>query len=329
MAAARYLVIFLAAFCVLVALAAADAWVQAGTPTRNGLYACSYVREKIVRGSAILSPKLVIMGGSNTLAGIDTQMLAGKLSIRAFNFGLSASFGPGFQLFEGAKILRPGDAALLPLEYTAYDYETPKDSLVDTVYTCGTDYWRSLAWKEKLFFVLAVRPQRIVDSLLFRARPERLRQTEELASHDVGPYGQRPGGNFPIHQVSIEAGLTNQPLAIRLDASSPGAAAIASFVAWAKARGVVVLATWPNTIVLPERRPGFANVRNFYRELDVDVVGAPRDAMLPAALMGDRFYHPNRQGMAVRTAKLVQVLNNDSTFAAWRNASLAQNRGAH
>jgi hypothetical protein len=329
MAATRYLVVFLAAFSLLIALAAADAWLQAGTPTRNGLYGCSYIRAKIARGLATPSPKLVIMGGSNTLAGIDTQLLANRLAIRAFNFGLSASFGPGFQIFEGAKVLKPGDAALLPLEYMAYDYETPKDSLVDTVYTCGTDYWRSLSWKEKLFFVLAVRPQRIIDSLLFRARPEAVKQTEELAARDVGPYGQRPGGNFPIHQVSIEAGLTNQPLAIRLDASSPGAAAIASFVAWAKAHRVVVLATWPNTILLPEGRAAFAKIRRFYGELGVAVVGAPQDAMLPAALMGDTFYHPNRYGMAVRTARLIALLDNDPAFSAWRSASVARNSEAH
>lgn len=324
MSAARYLVLFLGVFCLLIGLAAADAWLQAGTPTRNGLYACSYVHAKIARGSAISSPKLVIMGGSNTLAGIDTELLANKLAIHAFNFGLAASYGPGFQLFEGAKILQPGDAALLPLEYTAYDYETPGESLVDMVYTCGTDYWRSLSWKGKLFFVLAVRPERVIDSLLFRARPGAVKQTTEEAAHDVGPYGQRPGGNFSLHEVRIEAGLTNQPLDIRLDPSSPGSAAIASFVAWAKARGIVVLATWPNTIALPERRPGFTEIRSFYRELGVDVVGAPQDAMLPAALMGDRFYHPNRQGMAVRTARLITLLGNDPAFCLWRNASVGR-----
>lgn len=266
-------------------------------------------------------PKLVIIGGSNTLAGIDAQALGRNLSTRVFNFGLSASFGPGLQIFEASKVLKPHDAALLPLEYMAYDYETPQGSLVDTVYSCGVDYWRSLPWREQLFFALAVRPQRIVDSLLFLLKPGAIKQTALLAARDVGPYGQRPGGNFPVRQVSVESGLAAEPLAIRVDPQSAGAAAIVRFVSWARAHKVLVLATWPNTIEFPpqQRVIGLAHIRVFYNRLGVEVVGRPQDAMLPASLMGDRFYHPNRGGMAVRTARLVRSLDADRAFRAWRN----------
>ncbi|HTT81953.1 MAG TPA: hypothetical protein VMF67_00580 [Rhizomicrobium sp.] len=271
------------------------------------------------------TPKLVIVAGSNALAGIDAQILGERLSVHVFNFGLSASLGPGLQTFESEKILRPGDAALLPLEYTAYDYETPENSLVDAVYTCGTDYLRSLSWREKLFFVLAVRPQRILDSLLFRSQRGAMRMTAALAARDVGPYGQRPGGNFPLHQVAIDTGLAAEPLLIHLRGGGAGAKAIASFVAWAHARRIAVLATWPNTIDLPQAASdrGFARIREFYARLGVAMVGAPRDAMLPARLMGDRFYHPNRAGMAVRTERLVQLLRGDAAFCHWRQAGLS------
>ncbi len=319
MSTARYFAILAAVFAALLALAAADAWVQIGMPTRNGLYTCAYIHAKIARGLVVPSPKLVIVSGSNALAGIDTQALGKALSVRAFNFGLAASFGPGFQSFEAAKILKPGDAALLPFEYLAYDYEKPRDSLVDAVYTCGTDYLRSLPLQEKLFFVLAARPQRIVDSALFLARPRASADIIALAAADVGPFGQRPQGDFPAHAVAIEAGSANQPLAIHMDDRSPGAAAIAGFVAWAHAHRVVVLATWPNTLDLPQYRgsPAFARIRDFYRSLGVDVVGTPEDAMLPASLMGDTVYHPNRTGMAIRTARLVAALREDRVFQGW------------
>ena len=321
MTAARYLLVFCLGFCLLIALAAADAWAQFGTPTRNGYYVCAYIGAKIAHGSTIPSPKLVIVAGSNALAGIDAERLGDKLSVRVFNFGLSASMGPGFQTFEGAKILRPGDAVLMPFEYLAYDYNTPRDALVDTVYSCGTDYWHSLSWTERIFFVLAVRPERIVDSYLFRSHPQAMQATAALAAADVGPYGQRPGGNFPPHEVAVEAGMTNQPLEVHLDPASAGTAAIARFVSWAHAHRIVVFATWPNTIEFPGDRSGFSKIAAFYRNLGVDVIGTPQQAMLPSALMGGRFYHPNRKGMAVRTARLIEALQVDPAFRRWRAAS--------
>jgi hypothetical protein len=322
---ARYLLVFAATFAVAIAAAAGNAWLQTGMPTRNGYYTCSYIAAKIARGSAMPGPKLVIIGGSNTLAGIDTRKLAQDLSIHAFNFGLAASFGPGLQIFESEKILRPGDAALMPLEYMAYDYETPRNSLVDTVYSCGADFLASLPWRERLFFALAVKPQRIVDSLLFRLKPGAMQATATLAAHDVGPFGQRPDGNFTVQQVAIQAGLTNEPLDVRLRKESAGAAAIERFVAWARKNRVTVFATWPNTIVLPGNadEPGFHSIRDFYRGLHVDVVGTPEDAMLPASLMGDTFYHPNRQGMAVRTARLIETLRADPAFRTWQQMGIA------
>lgn len=324
MTAGRYLLVFVLTLLVLALLTGANAWLQVGMPTRSGSYACAYIRTKIARGSKVSAPKLVIIAGSNALAGIDTQGLGEKLAIHAFNFGLSASFGPGLQTFEGEKILRPGDAALLPMEYSAYDYESPRNSLVDTVYTCGADYLSSLSWKEKLFYALAVRPQRIIDSLFFEHSHAATETTSALAAHDVGPYGQRPGGNFPIRQISIEANMATQPLEVHMRYRSSGAAAIARFVAWAHANRIAVFATWPNTISLPHEtnNHAFAQIRDFYRKLGVEIVGNPQDAMLPAALMGDRFYHPNRKGMAVRTDRLIQSLRDDSAFRTWWNVSV-------
>lgn len=321
MATGRYLFLVSAIFCCLLALAALDSWAQIGAPTRNGYYTCSYIRAKIAKGDAMGTPKIVIASGSNALAGIDARALAAALGTNFFNFGLSASFGPGFQTFEARKILQRGDAVLMPLEYLAYDYNTPRDSLVDAVYSCGADYLRSLSLREKLFLVLAARPQRMVDSFQFRLRPRKMMQISALAAHDVNDVGQRPGSEFPEHDAGVEAGLAkSSPLAIRMDPSSAGAAAIADFVAWANAHGVTVFATWPNTLWFAQYRnaPVFDQIRDFYHGLGVEVIGAPEDGMFPVSQMGDTIYHLNASGIAARTAKLAQRLKSDAIFHRWQ-----------
>ncbi|HEX4112568.1 MAG TPA: hypothetical protein VH020_08535 [Stellaceae bacterium] len=328
MSAARYLIVVLVTFCGLLILAALNAWLQSDAPTKNGYYTCSYIRAKIARGSTIASPKLVIASGSNATAGISVPLLDRDLSIRAFNFGLSASFGPGFQLFEASKIVRPGDAVLMPLEYLAYDYSTPRSSLVDAVYTCGTDYWRSLDWRDKLFFAIAVRPWRILDSLWFRRRAHALAAVASQAESVVGPYGQGTAAeNGPrTMTTSGEAVASHDPLDIHLDPDSSGAEAIRRFVAWAHRHQVTVFATWPTTLYYPqyENYPAFARIRAFYRGLGVTIVGTPEDSMYPIALMGDTIYHLNRAGMEVNTTRLIRSLRADPAFLAWQRAGAAR-----
>jgi hypothetical protein len=323
MSPTRYIVLVGAVFCGLLALSALDAWAQAGAPTKHGYYTCSYVRAKIAVGSAISTPKLVIVSGSNALAGIDTPALAKALAIRGFNFGLA---GPGYQLFEAAKILRPKDAVLMPLEYLAYDYSTPRDSLIDAVYSCGVDYWHSLDWRQKLFFVVAAKPLRLLDSLLFRSNPQALHVIATQAAQDVGAYGQGSASGAPMRDAAAGQEVTSHmPLIIRFDPQSPGALAIAQFVAWAKSHHVTVFATWPNTLYYPqyENCIAFRQIRDFYRGLGVEMIGAPRESMFPSSLMGDTIYHLNRKGMNLRTARLIRALNSNPPFSAWRHAAAA------
>ena len=322
MSPSRYLLLAGVTFCTLFALAVLDAWAQAGAPTRHGYYTCSYIRAKIERGAAVSSPKLVIISGSNALMGIDTEELTSALSIHAYNFGLAASFGPGFQTFEASKILRRGDAVLMPFEYLAYDYSTPRDSLIDAVYSCGVDYWQSLDWRQKLFFVMAAKPLRLIDSLVFRSNTRAMAAVAAQATADVGRLGQRLGPGAPMRVVAGDGqSLSGSgPLVIHFDADSAGARAIADFVAWSRAHGVRVFATWPNTRYYRQyaNDAAFEQIRDFYRKLGVDVVGAPQDSMFANALMGDTIYHLNRTGIRIRTAKLVQALRKDRAFAAWQ-----------
>jgi len=324
MSAARYLALLAVTFVGLLALAAIDAWAQAGAPTKHGYYTCSYVAGKIRFGSAVASPKLVVVSGSNAMAGIDMASLTGALSVRGFNFGLAASFGPGFQSFEASKILKRGDAALMPLEYLAYDYSTPQDSLVDAVYSCGMDYWKTLDWREKLFFVMAAKPFRLFDSLHFRSNARAMREVAAEAAEDMDAFGQPASQGQPMRAAAVEPDVSRHtPIAIHFDPDSPGARAIEKFVAWAKAHGVTVFATWPNTLYYPQyaRYPAFGQIRDFYRRLGVNVVGGPKDAMFDASLMGDTIYHLNREGTRIRTARLIDDLRNDPAFMAWQRTA--------
>ena len=88
---------------------------------------------------------------------------------------------------------------------------------------------------------------------------------------------------------------------------------LASFIRWAKANQITVLATFPNTISRPEYDGpvGDATIKtitDFYRSQDVPVVGNARAAMLPFDQFFDTLYHLTHEAALERTQRLIPEL---------------------
>ena len=311
----RFLVTVFAVIAILTVATGIYAFTEMGRETGNGFANCAYIARKVGLATRVGLPKLLIVGGSNAAAGIDASAISKELQVNAFNFSLFATFSPGFDLFQARKVLREGDAVLLAFEYLAYEYETPTNALVDTVYTCGTDYWRSLDWPRRLLFVFAVRPQRYFSTLTFNG--EISQSALRMVDSTIAPDGNL--GN-PLPAPTPESG-DHQPLVIRFRKNSSGAAQIADFVRWAKANGVTVFATWPNTLYFTEYEgnPAFAQIAEFYRSLGVEMIGAPKDAMFPSEYLAETIYHLTAPGIALRTKKLAEALASVKAIADWQD----------
>jgi hypothetical protein len=310
---ARYLLTVLALFATLGMGAATYAWSQAGRFTRSGYASCAYIQKKIELAKNVASPKLVVVAGSNAADGINASAIAKALPGRAFNLALVATFSPGFQLFQAKKVLKPGDAVLLASEYLAYEYQRPTNAMVDTVYSCGVDYWRSLDWPRRLFFVLALRPQRFFSTLAFD--PTNSANVNEMLARTITADGDLDNSG---NESPSNAGA-HQPLLIRFLPQSNGVREITEFIRWAKENGVTVFATWPNTLYFSEydRNPVFGEIAAFYRALGVEVVGKPQDAMVSKEFLADTIYHLTASGIAMRTSRLIENLKSDRGFTAW------------
>ncbi len=297
------------------AASAISAYSQFGRSTPNGYANCAYIEKKRALASEVAPPKLLIAGGSNAAAGIDASALQTALGIPVFNFSLFATFSPGFDFFQARKTLRRGDAVLLAFEYLAYEYENPTNALVDTVFSCGTDYWETLDWTHRLLYVFAVRPQRYFSTLAFSSSVAE--RATRMAEDTIAPDGDL-ASPFP---VPAPESSTHTPLVIRFHADSEGVREITEFAFWAKANGIRVFATWPNTLYFKEyaRIREFGMISDFYAALDVPVIGTPADAMVPPELIAETIYHLTKLGITQRTERLSKALGNDPDFSAWRS----------
>jgi len=303
---ARFAVIAVTVFALAMALNLGAFAVAFKLPDKRSIGVCSMVDQRIALAKAAPSPKMLLVGGSGTTQGVNAQALSDALGIRAQNFGLQGSFGPGFELFLAQKALRPGDTVLLSLEYSAYVMDKPTDIALDVMAGCGRDYLARYALAERLQIAAGFPLNALLDRATFAAAPE---TPKDLPAYTA--WGDRPPGYYaaPANAQMRRVALY-RPIHVIMLPDAAAAREITELLDWAQDNQVSVIATWPNTLEFEEYRtmPGFGQIRRFYEDLGVPVVGEPQIAMLTAEYMNDTQYHLNDAGIHVRTARLAEAL---------------------
>ncbi|MFN3231771.1 MAG: hypothetical protein ACE363_06375 [Alphaproteobacteria bacterium] len=247
-----------------------------------------------------------------------------ELGVRAQNFGLHAGIGIGFILDKARQVLEPGDAALLVLEYNFYAENRPTDVSVDTWFGCGDDY--ILAQTPDAVFKAAAGLSmiKIFDRLAYNLVSDG--QGRQSIDHPDNPWSDKPltdeefsrKGAVPLARLEGFG-----PIDIQFGPNNSGVQAIRDFVAWSREAGVEVLATWPNTIDFDvyDDAPAIDQIKAFYRNLGVSIVGEPDIALFPASAFYDTQYHLDRPGIIKRTSLLAAAFKQNSAFRDWRSAS--------
>lgn len=283
------------------------------TRTRETEGRCSASAFKKAIAENFPSPKMVIIAGSSSVGGINAEMISKATGLPTLNMGLFAALGPQILLNEAKQTLKPGDTAMLALEYNAYTYDGPTAPAVDFILGCDRALFASLPLGEKARYVFGLDLKRVIDVLRSRqihgsGAEDRMQRPEALS-----PYGDRrlePRFFPPLAPAEQQRMALYQQTPILLNPDVAGVGAIRDFVSWAKANRITVLATWPNTIYFPsyESDPGFARIAAFYASLGVPMIGDPSISWLPREFFYDTQYHLNIEGILLRTDRLIQAL---------------------
>lgn len=297
----RYLLtgFVLFAACVLVVLAALD-----GRGRGSDRWTVLAMARKDRLAQATPSPKMVLVGGSNVLFGLRAGQIAGATSMPAINLAVRDALGASYILFAARPHLKPGDVVVLAFENALWGPRQAVTPLVATLSLArGDGYWQGLPWPEKLRYLWAV------------LHPDALRQIL-AADSPTFPYEVGNIDDFGDERSNLTIRASLRPEAVtgiaELPVAGVGNPEILEFIAWSRANGVRVLATWPNVVehasdpevVTRGRRALVAQLG----EHGVPMIGAPEDATLPVGLMYDTVYHPTDEGAALRTSRFLAAL---------------------
>lgn len=159
-----------------------NAPVKAGHWLRNVYVVKNYIAQNLE------SPKVITVGGSNALFGINSAMIESAMGIRAVNFASLSTFPIQYHIYKLKKILNRGDTVILALEFNQYELTTQYNTqFVNDVMAWDTDFFWSLILLEKIKFILSVSPKRIMEGVLSKVLVNKLDEATRSARRSSDP----------------------------------------------------------------------------------------------------------------------------------------------
>jgi hypothetical protein len=266
------------------------------------------------------SPKVAVIGASNVLFGIRTDMIAAQTGVSAMNVGLPASLGIDIIFATARSVLKPGDTAVLTLELFFFENKGFDGPFIrEALFQCNTHAFFDLPPLEQAHALLLQSVPNMVKAVV--GKTARWLGFASAASSPPPSVFDRSGFNSHGDFLENDAWrlkpeqrewVRERPGGTVLEFSSEGPTihAVRKFVAWAKDHRITVLAAWP-AVYWPRRdlaEPGLGKIRAFYESLDVPVLGDPMDTMPPLEQFFDTNNHLTAEAAKERTEVLVRQL---------------------
>ena len=284
---------------------------QLGVPTASSAWIAELIDRKIRAADAISKPKMLLLGGSATLFGLKASMLESELAVPVVNGGLHAGLGMEAILREGKRMLREGDTVVLFPEYELLNYgeKNRRDwaaiTYLDFVLSRGAKHYLELPFFDRLEIALMTPPDRIWDGIKGRWFPKPLMSGSDYNPYEaawISPHGDMSGhlaARRPQQAEDRDQRLC-EVLLEGLTLEEEGLTLISDFKHWADARGVRVLAGFPNMIDRAAYEKAMVDgiesqLRSFYSNIQIQVIGTLRDSLLPKDDFFDTIYHPTEE----------------------------------
>ena len=259
--------------------------------------------------------KIVVLGGSNVAFGIDSIEIEKELGIKAINFGCVAGIGPEILLSKIKNHVSSGDIILFCWEYGLYRFKRTESNFtyLNLIFGPSTKQRSSFPIIDQIKLSLTYPTSHVRNSIEVAYN--------SFVNPDIYkcPWFFDKYGNIRSNQEQIieKQELINSPLSAlmtELTITNDVKEILTEFVYSCRNKNIKILSTWPNTFNNPKYiknkvvEKNFITIKNFWLNLDVPMIGDPKDSMLSAEFFHDTYYHLNSKGVETRTKKLIENL---------------------
>ncbi|MDX8392395.1 MAG: hypothetical protein R8K53_07500 [Mariprofundaceae bacterium] len=309
-------------FLLMAGLWSALFYLQLGVPTLSSQWVDDVVQEKTAIAHRIQPnaghERIVFLGGSNVLFGVDAGRIAVATGIPSVNFGLSAVLRVD-QIFDVVKKnLKPHDTLILALEYSYYHFNE-NFSVVEMDYILAHDvpYFRALALDKQALMMAEVSAIRLLGGLAAKVFPVG-KAAGNYKAESIDAYGtdtSNARANMP--EAYVRHMLETKPASHRLNMEDRFWPLYKDFLQWCAVHQVRVLVSFPSYLHFPEyekpeQRKFFDGIVAWHRQRKIPLLGTPDDFMYDYKDMYDTRWHLNDEGRRKRTDKIIALLNSQT-----------------
>jgi hypothetical protein len=257
-------------------------------------------QKKLARAESINSPKLVVIGGSSSLFSVRSEVVEGFVGLPTVNLGVQAGLGLDYILYDARRTLRPGDTAMLVLEYEHF-MDNGKGSWSQADFTLHHE----LGW------VLKIGPRKAMELMKLLSGPEMLgllwrgvwsRRVD--AAPFVTVLNER--GDVIVNtrerapEVAKHLAEYSSPMAFKGAVISEfSRTELGAFATWCRDQRVTIVAAAAPFMYFPGYQTnGFFEfdraVRGLYESLGVEMLDAAGSNLFKRDEFFDTWYHLNR-----------------------------------
>lgn len=284
---------------------------QIGSPTESSRWLYELDKIKSSFANSIITPKLLIVSGSNALFGISSRMITEETGIPAVNAGIHAGLGSNYILYRARFLAKAGDTVVLPLEYELYSSSAkPSDILVDYVFAHDPKYLLIHPW-----FIALLSFERLMlgISTKFHTPPRVDMEYQYRFINASGDVTANTEANITVKNRKKVNDTSPINIKQKIIYGSSPLRSIRDFADWCHKNKIRLIATWPSTIWFESYKNHsyqefFRNIEEFYNSIDVPVLGKYNDFMYDKSMFYDTMYHLNDRGMRHRTKQLIDLL---------------------
>jgi hypothetical protein len=270
--------------------------------------------DKHERLDSIEGPRLIFVGGSNLLFGLDSRLVEAEISMPVVNLGMHAGAGLRFMLNHSQDLVREGDIVVLSPEYahfydrspSTYDGQDELLTMVLDVYPAARgdlslDHWLALSRympnyvgnKYFSFFRYWLKPKTRKGKFTVYMR-DQLNAWGDVVGH-------LPGKNQPFPAVGEEQFEVDPRVLPHLN----------RYAEALREQGAQVYLT-PTAFQASSYRNTQATVEAiehaWHEKVDIEVLGNPWRYRFPDDMFWDSPEHLNRHGRELRTKYLIADL---------------------
>jgi len=286
------------------------------------------LKKEILAGTP--SPKIVFVGGSNLLAGLDSKLVKEKLHYNVANMGLYQGFGISFLLEQAKPYINSGDIVVIVPEYTLllidgnfwpFDEHAIKWSLALSPASALKEIYIK---RGKLDLLLKSVSELSRDKLLALTRCIASRKLTDLYGHgyiygyqhidqsgDARHYTEKrvPLEKMEWYGYRYKKSITDSS---KIDDMN----AFHSFARSRNAKAFFLFSIYPREL-FDANREAFSNTyEQLTRQLQFSVLGKPDDFAYPVEYFTDTPNHLSQVGKKVRTEKIIELLGNELKTAS-------------